>query len=129
MQEPKLIANRWVAPDGEVLQSKHRHDCVLYTCTKTGLQCMLDGGIAGYIRLSGPLESACVYSNAPHEEKRKVFFWGSRGIDGMQPLVYNALKDLETSHVEAIIETQVHLPEHIKEMFEQELIYRKGRND
>lgn len=128
MTEPKLIANRWVAPDGEVIQSRHRHDCVFYTCTKTMQQCMVDGGIEGYIRLSGPLKDACVYSDASHEKKREAFVWGSRGVDDKQPSVYNALKDLETNHVEAIIDTQTHLPDYIMQMFEDELIYRKENN-
>lgn len=125
MQDRKLIANRWIAPDGEILQSKHQHDCIFYTCTKTGKQCMLDGGIGGYIRLSGPLQDACVYSDDFHEMKRAAFMWGSRGVDGEQPVQYNALKDLETSHIEAIITTQGHLPEYIMQMFKDELRLRK----
>lgn len=120
-----LIANRWQCPDGITLQSKHRHDCVTHTDTTTGEFCLVDGGCDYYIRTAGNLKNLCVYSNDAHELKREFFLWGNRGVGGKEPLQWVALKDLTTEHIEAIIETQEHLHEHILHLFEDEIEYRK----
>lgn len=128
MTEPELIYSAWKTPDGTILHSKHRHDYVEHFDSKSKEVYALDGGCE-YVRCTinkVPPVNLSVYSNAPHEEKRKVFFWGSRGADGVQPLVYNALMNLETSHIKAIIKTQTHLPEHIMQMFEDELQFRSN---
>lgn len=123
-QEPKLIANIWRTPSGAILQSKHRYDFV-----QDEQGNYLDGGLEGYICTGGAdlghWENLCVYSNDAHEDKRKVFFWGTYGPKGDQPCKWVLLKDLETSHIESIIETQWHLPEHIRDMFIDEIEYRK----
>ena len=117
MQERKLVANRWIAPDGEILQSKYRHDCVFHQCILTQSQCMVDGGIEGYIRLSGPLRDDCVYSDDPHEKKREAFMWGSRS-GWVTPA------EMTAEHIQAVLDTQSHIPEYIREMFEDEIEYR-----
>ena len=129
MTERKLIYSAWKTPDGTILHSKHRHDYVTHFDSKSKEVYALDGGIDYQRRTINkvPPVDLSVYSDASHEKKREVFVWGSRGLDGQQPLVYNALKDLETSHVESIIETQTHLPEHVMQMFEDEIEYRKVR--
>jgi len=123
--EPKLIANIWRTPSGTILQSKHKHDFVQDEHGN-----FLDGGTEGYIRMGGAdlvhWDNLCVYSNDLHEDKRKAFYWGSKGKDGKQPTEWLLLKDMETSHLEAIIETQKHIPEHIKDMFIDEIEFRKG---
>lgn len=121
----KLIANIWRTPTGEILQSKHRHDFVQDSAGN-----YIDGGLEGYTRRGGDIlnenwECLCVYSDDPHEMKRNAFMWGTRRKDGMQLLRWVVLKDLQTEHIEAIIETQTHIPEHIREMFVEELQYRK----
>ena len=124
MTEPKLIANIWRTPSGSILQSKHRHDLVMDSDGN-----FIDGGLS-YIRMGGNIseqwENLCVYSTDPHEKKRDSFRWGSYGPNGDQPIKWLLLKDLETSHIEAIIETQWHLPEHIRDMFVDEIEFRKG---
>lgn len=126
-QKPKLIANRWIAPDGHVLQSKHRHDCVFYTCSKTGETFMLDGGIGYYIRLSGNLKDACVYSNDPHELKRNAFMWCSYSIDGNSPATWMTPAEMTTEHIWSILKTQrENLLEHVYDMFLDEIKFRKG---
>lgn len=124
---PKLIANIWRTPLGVILQSKHRYDFVQDDDGN-----FLDGGIAEYnMRFGGPetvknWENLCVYSTDPHEKKREFFYWGTYGKNGDNLVKYVLLKDLDTDHVEAIIETQWHLPEHIKDMFIDEIEFRKG---
>lgn len=123
-QQPRLIANIWRTPNGTILQSKHRHDFVM---DEDGN--FLDGGIE-YSRLGGSKskdwENLCVYSNDPHEKKREAFFWGSKGPNGDKPIEWLLLKDLETSHIEAILDTQRFIPEHIRDMFVDEIEFRKG---
>ena len=124
MDSAKLLANRWIADDGTILQSFHRHDCKFHTCQRTNQECMVDGGL-DYIRVKGPMESLCVYSDDSHEKIREAFCWGTRGKDGKQPLEYVPLFSLTTEHIEAIIETQTQIPDYIKDVFLQELEYRK----
>ena len=124
MTEPKLIANIWRTPSGAILQSKHRYDFV-----QDEQGNFIDGGITGYIRTGGPKEgweNLCVYSDDLHEKKRDSFYWGTYGKNGDNPVKYVLLKNLETDHIEAIIETQWHLPEHIRDMFIDEIEFRKG---
>lgn len=122
MSERKLIANIWQCPDNTILQSKYRHDCVFHTDTTTGETCMVDGGIEYYIRLSGSLKDLCVYSDDPHEKQRELFKWGSKN-GWVTPA------EMTKEHIEAILETQTHIPEHIRILFENELGYRKENRD
>lgn len=121
MTEPALLANRWQAPDGTIVQSHHRHDFVEYAGG------FVDGGI-DYIRLGAKAvkwKDLCVYSNDPHVVIREAFTWGTRGKDGNQPVRYVLLKDLTEEHIEAILETQWQIPNYIRKVFEDELKYRK----
>jgi hypothetical protein len=120
----KLIANRWKTPTGEILQSKHRHDCV---SDANGIY-FVDGGL-DYIRLGGGVdnwEDLCVYSDSPHEEKRNNFYWGTYGKSVSGPIQWVLLKDMQTEHIWNIIrDMQDSMPMHILEMFKDELKYRK----
>lgn len=119
-QKPKLIANRWIAPDGYVLQSKHRHDFVVYG------DCFVDGGL-DYCRIGGDLEDFCVYSDDPHEAKRKAFKWCTYGKDGKSIPKWITPAQMEEDHIWAILKTQGEsLPEHIYDMFLDEIKFRKG---
>jgi len=121
-----LIANRWQTPDGTVLHSKHRHDYVVHFDTVLEREVFLDGGL-DYTRISfgDCLKDVSVYSTDPHEVKREVFCWGTRGKDGKQPVTFIYLKDMETDHIKAVLSTQHHVPSHIVKMFKDELKYRK----
>ena len=126
----KLIANIWRTPTGEILQSKHRHDMQVDSAGN-----YIDGGIEGYIRRGGDIlnmdwDNLCVYTDDPHEKIREVFVWKSYGKNFSQPEgVYTLLKDLTDEHIEAILETQKQIPEHIREMFRNEQLFRKGKEN
>lgn len=120
MTETKILANRWKHTDGTILQSFHRHDFVEYK------GCFIDGGLEGYIRISGDLENCCIYTDSPFDEIRSYFHWGTYGKDGKQPRKFVALKDLESDHIQNIIETQRQVPDYILDVFETELAYRKN---
>ena len=127
MSEPRIVSNRIRTPDGTILESMHRHDYVTYT-DANGLEYMVDGGL-DYLRRNlhddAPYEELSVYADDPHELIREVFKWGTRGKDGNQPLKYVPLKDLTSDHIEAILETQAHIQEHIRKIFLDELSFRE----
>ena len=49
-------------------------------------------------------ESLAVWSDDEHSSIRDNLTWGTYGKDGSQPLHYVALKDMDTGHVEAVME-------------------------
>jgi hypothetical protein len=124
-----LVTNRIKTFDGTILISRHNHDYVDYTDKKNGQYYAVDGGLA-YQRVvhGGPFEDLSVYSNESIDLIRNVLEWGSYGKDGKEPLHYKTLRCMDNSHIKAIIETQLHIPLHIKKIFQKELLYRK-KND
>lgn len=119
---PKLLVNRWLCADGHVLQSKYTHDYQDYV-DKNNQYYSVDGGLS-YQRVSGQLISLCLYTDDKHEEIRLYFTWGSflnnyRGDKHWIPLY-----KLGDSHIQAILDTQTHIPEHIRAMFVDEQEYR-----
>ena len=127
MSNERIVSNRIRTPDGTILESMHRHDYVTYT-DANGKQYMVDGGL-DYLRRNvhddAPYQELSVYADDLHELIREVFKWGTRGKDGKQPLTYVPLKDLTTEHIEAILETQTHIQEHIRKIFLDELSFRE----
>lgn len=122
----KYLANRIRTPDGTILESMHRHDYVTYI-DANGKEYMVDGGL-DYLRRNihddAPYTELSVLSTDEHSVVREVFKWGTYGIDGKQPLTYVILKDMSWDHIEAILETQTQLREHIRQVFVNELDYR-----
>lgn len=119
-----LLCNAIQTPDGTVLESHHRHDFVKHT-DKNGKDYFIDGGLA-YCKRSYNGDEVFVgcCTDSPFEEIREKFKWGTRGKTGDEPLRYIQLKDLTTDHIKAILETQLHIPDAIIEVFEKELAYR-----
>ncbi len=124
-----IVANRIITPDGTVLQSFNRHDFKCHVDTLTKEHYFVDGGL-DYIRTSKnvvPAKFDCVYDTDDHGVIRKKFAWGTYGKDGTSPLHFVYLKDMETSHIEAILSTQKHIPFYIKKIFVRELNFRNER--
>lgn len=61
----------------------------------------------------------------PKIPKRDYYIWGSRGKDGKQPLKLNALKNLETDHIEAILRTQKNISDSYTIVLKEELLLRR----
>jgi hypothetical protein len=126
MNEARIVCNRIRTPDGTILESMHRHDYRTYK-DANGLEYMVDGGL-DYTRRNvhdeAPYTELSVYSDSPHDVIREVFKWGTRGKDGKQPLKYVPLKDLTTEHIGAILETQDHIQQYIRNIFLDEMIFR-----
>ena len=122
----KTLASFMITPDGTVLQSYHRHDYKTHL-DKNGEEYMIDGG-CNYVRTNcnkEPAEYFTVTTDDTHKVKRQWFHWGTYGKDGKQPLKWKALRELDKEHIEAILDTQHHIEEHIRELFKDELEYRK----
>ena len=122
--ENKILLNRIKTPDGTILTSYNRHDYNTYKDTITKEVLMVDGGTDYLRRHVGTYEELSVYDDGSHLTRRSAVHWGTRGIDGRQPLVYKPIKDLDFYHIEAILKTQYQLSDFYKEIFKEELKYR-----
>ena len=127
----KYLANRIRTPDGTILESMHRHDYVTYI-DANGKEYMVDGGL-DYLRRNihddAPYTELSVLSTDEHSVIRESFKWGTYGIDGKQKLKYVILKDMSWDHIEAILETQTQLRDHVRQVFVNELDYRGKNNE
>jgi len=122
----QMLAQRIRTPDGTILQSYNRHDYKTHLDAKTGETYMVDGGLdycRGIVN-KVPAESLCVFVGDDFNHIRSAFCWGTRGLDGRQPLKYVPLKDLNTDHIEAILDTQDHIPQFMRDQFIMELQFR-----
>ena len=122
----KTLASWMITPDGTKLQSFHRHDYKTHIDAVTGEEYMIDGGLE-YTRTSQNIVPAAyhtVTSKDSHELVRENFHWGTRGKDGKQPLTWKPLCDLDKDHIEAIIDTQHHISDELRKVFETELSAR-----
>ena len=122
----QTIASFIITPDGTKLQSYHRHDYKTHT-DKNGEEYMIDGGL-DYCRGSVNNEPAVAHvitMDDPHHLRREHFHWGSYGKDGKQPLHWIALKDMETIHIEMILENY-NVEKWLDELFKDELQWRKS---
>ena len=118
------MLNRIKTPDGTILTSYNRHDYLTHKDTITKEVLMVDGGNDYARRHVGTYEELSVYDDGSHLTRRSAVHWGTRGIDGRQPLVYKPIKDLDFDHIEAILKTQYQLSDFYKEVFKEELKYR-----
>ena len=101
--------------------SRHQHDYVTCSCGATSV----DGGLS-YLKRSGDNCTETSLNDEDSFEKiRNNFEWGSRGVDGNEPLRYVKLKDMETNHIKAILDTQKQQPFEIRLVFLKELLNRK----
>ena len=122
----KLLANRIMTPDGTILQSYHRHDYKEYVDTSSNELYILDGGL-DYIRCSVNKISAKnlhIYTTDSHDDIREAFAWGTYGIKGDQKRSWIVLKNIENNHIQAILDTQKNIPDHIRKIFIDEQEYR-----
>lgn len=128
MASPKLIRNSIRTPDGTILTSRSVHDFVSHIDKVTREVYFLDGGL-DYIRRSFnkiPAESLAVYDDEPFDVIRETLQWTSYGKDRGGPAVTRPISELDTDHIQAILDTQFHLSDLYIDCFLQELEYRKG---
>jgi len=122
----QILVNCIQTPDGTKLYSRHRHDYVTYI-DKNDKEYMVDGGL-DYLRRNihddAPFTELSLYEDDAFDILRNDFAWGTRGKDGRQPLTYKVLSSLEDDHIQAILDTQHHIPMFIKNLFELEQQWR-----
>lgn len=104
-----ILRNSLRCPDGTELISRHRHDYVEHT-DANGKVYMVDGG-TDYLKRSAngdEIDTSIVVSDTDYKENivRENLMWGTYGKYGTGPLRYVALKDMETEHIRAVLETQ-----------------------
>ena len=126
----QIVANRIRTPDGTILQSYHVHDYKTYL-DKNGYTYMVDGGNE-YLRRTivdeAPYEELSVLLSDPLEDIRAAFHWGTRGKDRKEPLRWVALKDLDTNHIQAILDTQTHIADWVRNIMSVEMNFRYAIN-
>lgn len=114
---------------GDVLVSKHRHDFVGCKCGNLSI----DGG-NNYQRVicndtETILDKSVYFDTCGNnfEEVRKVFTWKSYGKNfEFKEGKYITLDQMDTEHIEAILDTQWHIKDtYVEELFKLELQYRK----
>lgn len=127
--KPRLVLNRIQTPDGTILTSRSVHDYVSYV-DKNGLEYMVDGGL-DYLRRNlhrdAPHKEMSVTSEAPFEQIRESFEWGTYGKKGDQPLKYVPISKMTDGHLIAII-TQGIGALWVRNYMKEELSYRR-KND
>lgn len=131
-EKHQLLRNAIETPDGTILESNHTHDYKTHRDEITHEIYMVDGGLS-YLRRSVnkvPAKELSVSTAEPFHVQREVFKWGTYGKDGKGPKKYVSLKDLELSHIRAILETQHHIVgSYVEDLFLKELQYRGMEND
>ena len=125
----RLVRNAMQTPDGTILESRHRHDYKEYT-DANGKGYMIDGGL-DYVRCSvhDDQKDLSVWSNDLFNEVREAVTWGTYGINGDQPLSHIKLCDMDTTHIEACLDTQRGIYPQIRESMQKELEYRKEKSN
>lgn len=120
----KLIFNAIQTPDGTILESKSRHDCVFYT-DNNGKDYMIDGGLE-YIRCSanGDEKILSLYDDEPHSIQRTLLKWGSYGKNGDEALKFIPVGNMSTDHIENVLLNCV-VSTLLKTCMEKELEERK----
>lgn len=114
-----ILRNSAICDDcNQEIVSRFRHDYVECECGKTAV----DGGLA-YLKRSGNLTETSLTTESPFEQIRNGFEWGTRGKSGKEKLKYVKLKDLEFTHIDAIIKWQK-LPPELLAVFEKDLQFR-----
>ena len=124
MNKQTIIYSALRTPDGTVIESLHRYDYNTYL-DANGKEYMIDGG-NDYIRSSahGDEVFLTVYSDEPHDKVREFMKWGTRGKGGKKPLHYVALKDMDTDHIQACLDTQWQMRPDYRIIMQNELKYR-----
>jgi hypothetical protein len=119
-------------PDGTILHSKHRHDCVMHK-DANGKVYMIDGGAdSGYTRCSGHKDEELieVYSDEPFEKVRQYCYRMSLGDPKSkdypkQQIVF--LKDMTDEHLNALLTYCLPVNQYLP-LYKQEIEYRKENN-
>ena len=122
----RLLRNAIQTPDGTILESRHRHDYKEYE-DANGWVYVVDGGL-DYIRRTinknEPATDLSLTEDVLHSIVREFVTWGTYGKAGDQPLSYIAIADMETEHLEAVLDTQKNMYPQVRDLMQAELEQR-----
>jgi len=128
-EEPKmsrLLRNAIKTPDGTILESQHRHDFKEYE-DENGWIYIIDGGLDYSRRMSNrnaPATELSLTEEEPHSVLRHAVTWGTYGKEGDQPLSRVTIADMDTKHLEAVLDTQMGMYPQVRDLMKAELEYR-----
>lgn len=120
----QLVSNRVQCLNcNAVIESRTRHDFVTCPCGGTSV----DGG-KDYQRVLGSnWKDMSVYTDDPFEVQRELFTWKTYGKTGTEEPKIVPLKNLTSEHLQAIIDTQMHIKgTWVEELMKKELEFRQG---
>lgn len=125
MVDKIILYNAIKTPDGTILESKNRHDFVSHV-DKNGETYINDGGKDYFHRSINiiPYEDLSVYDDDSHENRAKYLEWGSnydKDMNRLPKTVFKPIKDLDTDHIQAILEGNWCKSELYKRTFNEEL--------
>lgn len=130
-EEREIVVNAIITPDGTRLQSKHRHDFVMYS-DKNGNSYGVDGGCAYLKRTytTPDYKDVSLYTDDPIEEIRKFFYRGGYGKDTKGKYREVLLQDMSDDWVKNVIdcENEHHPGHYLTQIYKTELNYRKINN-
>ena len=119
----RILRNALQTPDGMILESRTRHDFKEYE-DANGWVYIVDGGL-DYIRRSvnknAPATDLSLTEDQPHFFLRDYVTWGTYGKLGDQPLSYKTIADMETEHLQAVLDTQRYMYPQVRDLMEAEL--------
>ncbi len=118
-------------PDGTILESLHRHDYVFYR-DSNGKGYAVDGGMDYLKRTadSQDYEELSLTIEDEHSKLREVFGWFSYGKTGKEKRHKILLKDMDSSHIFAILDTQRQIQgTDVETLFRNELKFRGEYNE
>jgi len=122
----RILRNAIQTPDGTILESRTRHDYREYK-DANGLNYIVDGGL-DYQRRSinkhAPATDLSLTEANTYSKLRKNVTWGTFGKLGDQPLSYIAIADMETEHLEAVLDTQKNMYPQVRDLMQAELEQR-----
>jgi hypothetical protein len=120
-----MIRNAIRTPDGTILESNSRHDYKSHIDTTNGHTYIVDGGLDYRRRSVGvPYEELSVSLDDSFEKVREALTWGSRGINGDQPLTQIRLCDMTTDHIRAVLRACPYAYPQVLTAMKQELEHR-----
>jgi len=122
----RLLRNALQTPDGTILESKTRHDYKEYE-DANGCIYIVDGGLdysRRTVNRNAPETDLSLTDEDSHDDLRKHVTWGAYGKAGDQPLSYITIADMETEHLQAVLDTQNNMYPQIRDLMQAELEYR-----
>ena len=135
----KLILNRIKTPDGTILTSKYTHDFIMYE-DKNGKSYGVDGGMSYAKRIgdTNECEDLSVYVDEDTIEEKyealrdtlaESINWGSRGINGDEPVRWLKITEMSDGHLDALVNVyKGPVDAFYKKCFKYEIEYRKTHN-